>query len=71
MIVKGSPISDFVFSIGAGIPLKTFNTKSSLNILLEYGNMGTISNGLINENFIRLSLNFILQEKWYQRVKLD
>jgi hypothetical protein len=71
MLVKGSPISDFVFSIGAGFPLKTFNTKSSLNILLEYGNMGTISNGLINENFIRLSFNFILQEKWYQRVKLD
>ncbi len=71
MLVKGSPISDFVFSIGAGFPLKTFNTKSSLNLLLEYGNMGTISNGLINENFIRLSLNFILQEKWYQRVKLD
>jgi hypothetical protein len=71
MIVKGSPISDYVFSVGAGFPLKTFNTRSSLNILLEYGSMGTITNGLINENYVRLSLNFILHEKWYQRVKLN
>lgn len=71
MVVKNTPISDFVISVGAGFPLRTFNTKSSLNILLEYGKMGTLTNGLINENILRVSLNFILHERWYQRVKLD
>lgn len=71
MVVKGTPISNFTFSIGAGFPLKTFNTRSSLNIMLEYGKMGTIANNLIDESYFRLSFNFILHEKWYQRVKLD
>lgn len=71
MVVKNTPISDFVFSVGAGFPLRTFNTKSSINILLEYGKMGTLTNGLIDENILRVSLNFILHERWYQRVKLD
>jgi hypothetical protein len=71
MVVKDTPISDFTFSIGAGFPLKTFNTRSSLNIMLEYGKMGTKTNDLIDESYMRLSFNFILHEKWYQRVKLD
>jgi hypothetical protein len=37
--------------------------------MLEYGKIGTISNNLIHENYLRLSLNFILHEKWYQRVQ--
>lgn len=71
MVVKNTPITDFVVSVGAGFPLRTFNTRSSLNIAVEYGKMGTLSNGLIDENVIRLTLNFILHERWYQRVKLD
>ena len=71
MVVKNTPISDFTFSIGAGFPLKTFNTRSSLNIMFEYGKMGTVANDLIDESYMRLSFNFVLHEKWYQRVKLD
>lgn len=71
IVVKDTPISDYTISVGAGFPLKTFNTRSSLNVMLEYGKIGTISNDLIDESYIRLSLNFILHEKWYQRVKLD
>ena len=44
MVVKNTPIKDFYFSVGAGFPLRTFNTKSSLNISIEYGKMGTLTN---------------------------
>jgi len=71
IVVKNTPISEMTISMGLGFPLKTFNTRSSLNVMLEYGKIGTISNNLIHENYLRLSLNFILHEKWYQRAKLD
>ena len=64
-------ISDFSVSAGVGLPLKLFTSNSSIGILFEYGMMGTHQNNLIKENYFRFSLHFTLQEKWYQRVKLD
>lgn len=69
--LRNKPISEFGVCIGVGIPLNTFNTHSSLNIMLEYGKIGTLANNLISQNYFKVSLTFILQEKWYQRVKLD
>lgn len=64
-------ISDFSISAGVGLPLKLFTSNSSIGILFEYGQMGTHRNNLIKESYFRFSLHFTLQEKWYQRVKLD
>lgn len=69
--LRNKPISEFGVCIGVGIPLNTFNTHSSLNLMLEYGKTGTLANNLISQNYFKVSLTFILQEKWYQRVKLD
>lgn len=70
-VILNKPISEFGVSLGVGIPLTTFNTHSSINILFEYGKLGTIADDLIKQNYFRFTLNFTLQEKWYQRMKLD
>ena len=69
--IKDTPITEYSVSLGLGIPLKTATSQSSINIMMEYGQMGTLVNDLIKENFFRLSFNFVLHEKWYQRVKLE
>jgi hypothetical protein len=69
--IHNSPISEYAFTFGVGLPLKSFTTKSSINIMVEFGQMGTLKNDLILQNYFKFSLNFILQEKWYQRVKLE
>ena len=71
LVVRNKPISELGVCIGVGIPLNTFNTHSSINILFEYGKIGTLANDLVRQNYFRFSFNFILQERWYQRVKLD
>ena len=70
-IIKNKPITEFAVTLGLGFPLTTFNTHSSINIALEYGKMGTVENNLIKQNYFRCTLNFTLQEKWYQRLKMD
>lgn len=70
-ILRTKPITEFGVNIGLGIPLNTFNTHSSINVMFEYGKMGTIEKDLIRQNYFRFTLNFTLQEKWYQRMKLD
>jgi len=64
-------ISEFAVSAGLGLPLKTFNSRSSINIMFEYSRLGTLKDDLILQNCYKLSFNFILQERWYQRRKID
>lgn len=69
--LHSKPINEFGVSLGVGIPLSSFNTHSSINIVLEYGKLGTLLNDLVRQNYFRFTLNFTLQEKWYQRMKLE
>ena len=71
LMIRNKPISEFGVSVGVGIPLTTFNTHSSINLMFEYGKTGTLANHLVRQNYFRFSLCFTLQERWYQRVKLD
>lgn len=71
LILHNKPITEFSVCIGAGVPLTTFNTHSSLNILFEYGKTGTTTNDLIRQDYFRFSFCFTLQERWYQRFKID
>lgn len=69
--LHNKPISEFGVCIGVGVPLTTFNTHSSINLMFEYGKTGTLANNLVRQNYFRVALCFTLQERWYQRVKLD
>ena len=71
IIVKDKPISEFAVSFGLGFPIRTFTSRSSVNIMFEYSRLGTLNNNLILQNYYKLSFNFILHEKWYQRRKLE
>jgi len=70
-VIHNTPISDVSVSFGVGIPLNSFNSHSTINVLFEYGKMGTLKNDLIRQNYFKFTFNFTLQEKWYQRVKLE
>ncbi len=69
--LRNKTINEIGATIGFGIPLTSFNTHSSLNVMFEYGKMGTLSNDLIKQNYFRIGINFTLQERWYQRKKLE
>jgi hypothetical protein len=71
LLLHNKPISEFGVCIGVGVPLTTFNTHSSINLLFEYGMTGTTANNLVQQDYFRFSFCFILQERWYQRVKID
>lgn len=71
LVLQNHAINEFGVTVGVGIPLTTFNTHSSLNVMFEYGKMGTLADNLIRQNYFRIGLCFTLQERWYQRKKLD
>lgn len=64
--VGNRPTQDFSITCGVGLPLRT--TKTMINIHLEYGNIG--SEMALKENYVKLGLNFSLNEMWFVKTKI-
>ena len=71
LVVNDKTIDSYGVSFGLDFPLKLFNSNSTIGVMAEYGQMGTIKNELLKENYFRFSFHFTLQERWYQRAKLE
>ena len=56
-------------SVGVSLPIE--NTFSVLNISYSYGQRGRMSNGLIKENYHKLSVNLSLDGIWFVKRKID
>ena len=69
MNINNSSINSMALTFGLGIPVK--RNLSMLNIAFEVGKNGTINNGLIQENFYTLNLNFSLQDLWFMKRKYN
>ncbi len=69
LIIKNTPINSQSITLGVGIPLE--RKLSMINVGIEAGNLGTKGNGLFQENFIQLNVNFSLQDIWFQKPKYD
>ncbi len=68
--IDNTRINNYEFNLGLGLPLKK-GSNSMLNIGYSYGKKGTISDGLIQENYHSLSLNLSLEGIWFQKRKID
>lgn len=63
---NGYQISKTAGTLGIGYPIRrTVNTIGQLNAALEIGSRGNTGNGLIKENFTRISIGFTFNDKWF------
>jgi hypothetical protein len=66
-------IKSYAATLGFGIPLRPVNGTSfyKINIAAELGRRGTLTNGLVRENYFKIRLGFTLNDRWFQRYKFD
>lgn len=72
--LRGSQITDLGITLGAGFPIldrTRRGTQSSLNVILELGQRGTVKNDLIRETFGSLTLQLSLHDYWFIKPKYD
>jgi len=62
-------IDDFGITFGVGLPIG--NQLSNFNLGLELGKRGTTGTGLIQENYINLRLSLSLNDKWFNKIKIN
>jgi hypothetical protein len=67
--LHNNQLNEFGLSLGFGIPVK--RSAAMLHISGEIGKRGTVSGNLIEENYIKLSLGFTLNDRWFIRTKID
>ena len=69
LVIRNEDINEFGISFGVGLPVG--RKLSNVNIGFEYGSRGTTSSNLVKENFINLNISLSLNDKWFQKRKID
>lgn len=71
--LKNTPISNAFISAGLGLPVGVgrFDDIAIINISAQYGKMGTLSNNLLQEDYVRLVLGFTFNKRWFIKYKYD
>ncbi len=67
--INQNSINSMALTMGFGIPVK--RNLSMLNIGFEIGKNGTLDNGLLQENFYKMNINFSLQDIWFLKQKIE
>jgi hypothetical protein len=67
--ILNTQINEYGISFGFGLPLR--KTRSTFNLAAEFGRTGTTNNGLIQDNFVRLSFGVSFVERWFIQRKYD
>ncbi len=67
LTVNHKDLHEFAVSFGLGLPAGGF--LSNMNIGVEYGQRGTTSAGLVQENFVNVFIGISLNDKWFIKRK--
>lgn len=71
LAIKDDRITNTSVNFGLGFPIGNQRRHSFINFGYSYGQKGQVENGLIKEHFHTLTLNFSLEDLWFQKRKID
>ena len=76
LLINGVNINDYSASFGVSFPLRKFKFErelfgSTINIALQAGRRGSLSNNLVQDDYIKVNFGFTLNDKWYIKRKFD
>ncbi|MEO6903640.1 MAG: hypothetical protein ABI315_10885 [Bacteroidia bacterium] len=72
--LKNTPLTEYAASVGLGFPVGRnyiLQNFSMVNIGAEFGQRGTVTNGLIRETFFRALIGFTINDRWFIKPKID
>lgn len=69
LIINSEPIKDSAFTLGLGLPVG--GSFSNINLGLEVGKKGTTNAGLVQENYMNLSIGLSFNDRWFVKRKYE
>ncbi|MFW6019620.1 MAG: hypothetical protein ACOCPM_03490 [Bacteroidales bacterium] len=67
--LRNTQLNQFGISFGLGLPVP--RSASKIDIGVEFGQMGTTDNNLVEEKYIKLSVGLSIFERWFIQRKYD
>ena len=67
LVINNTSIKDYAVTFGLGLPLGL----SKINLGVELGKKGTTSSGLIEENYVNVTVGLSLSDLWFIKRKID
>lgn len=65
-------IDQYAVTFGLGLPLRSNRLAFyKVNFSTEIGTRGTLEDGLVRENYVKFSLGFTMNDKWFIKSKFD
>lgn len=66
-------IINYAITAGLGLPVGIGRSDdlAVVNITAQYGKLGTISNNLLQEEYVRIIVGFTFNNRWFKRFKYD
>jgi long-subunit fatty acid transport protein len=69
LIVNSESINDIGITLGLGLPIT--GSFSNINFGFELGKRGTVSSGLIQENYANFSVGLSFNDRWFEKRKFQ
>jgi len=72
--LKSTQLTEYAVSLGVGLPVGRnylLQNFSMVNLGVEFGQRGTIANGLIKEDFFKATISFTINDRWFVKPKID
>ncbi len=69
--VSSTLITSYALTAGVGFPVGIGRLSSMVNISAQYGQMGTVTNNLLKENFWKINFGFTFSDRWFQKFRYD
>jgi hypothetical protein len=69
--LKNTVINNYAATVGVGLPVGLFRQFSMVNISAQFGKMGSVNNGLMEEKYIKLIIGFTFNDKWFNKFRYD
>ncbi|GEL10847.1 Long-chain fatty acid transport protein [Flavobacterium glycines] len=69
LVVNSQSIKDKGVSLGFGLPIT--GSFSNVNLGFEFGKRGTTAAGLVQENYLKLSVGLSFNDRWFVKRKFD
>ncbi|MGC4020866.1 MAG: hypothetical protein QM734_02445 [Cyclobacteriaceae bacterium] len=68
MLVNNRPLMDIGFTLGASLPVSRFST---IDLALKFGKRGTVSQNVLQEDYVRIFFGITFLDQWFIRRKFD
>ena len=71
LTIQSTKVNDYAFSLGLGLPVGANKMYNTFNLSVEIGETSSANKNLIKYNYIKATVGFTFNDRWFLKYKYD